>query len=229
MKIYGLQKMTLLDYPSKVAATVFLGGCDFSCPFCHNYEIVDGSAAPLMDEAELFSFLEKRKGLLDGIVITGGEPCLYKQLPDFAKKIKELGFLVKLDTNGYHPDMVEELLSQRLIDYIAMDIKNSPAKYAQTSGLKNIDIDIISKSISLIMNSNIPYEFRTTTVAEFHKNEDFEEIGKWIQGARAYYLQQFTTRDTVPDKALTAPSETDMMLFLKTVQKYVPAAELRGL
>lgn len=229
MKIYGLQKMTLLDYPSKVAATVFLGGCDFSCPFCHNYEIVDGSAAPLMDEAELFSFLEKRKGLLDGIVITGGEPCLYKQLPDFAKKIKELGFLVKLDTNGYHPDMVEELLSQRLIDYIAMDIKNSPAKYAQTSGLKNIDIEIISKSISLIMNSNIPYEFRTTTVAEFHKNEDFEEIGKWIQGAKAYYLQQFTTRDTVPDKALTAPSETDMMLFLKTVQKYVPAAELRGL
>ena len=229
MKIYGLQKMTLLDYPSKVAATVFLGGCDFSCPFCHNYEIVDGSATPLMDEAELFSFLKKRKGLLDGIVITGGEPCLYKQLPDFAKKIKELGFLVKLDTNGYHPDMVEELLSQRLIDYIAMDIKNSPAKYAQTSGLKNIDIDIISKSISLIMNSNIPYEFRTTTVAEFHKNEDFEEIGKWIQSAKAYYLQQFTTRDTVPDKALTAPSETDMMLFLKTVQKYVPAAELRGL
>ncbi|WP_408071357.1 anaerobic ribonucleoside-triphosphate reductase activating protein [Butyrivibrio sp. JL13D10] len=229
MKIHGLQKMTLLDYPSKVAATVFLGGCDFSCPYCHNYEIVDGSAAPIMDEAELFSFLAKRKGLLDGVAITGGEPCLHKELPDFISRIKEMGFLIKLDTNGYHPEMVEKLLSDRLIDYIAMDIKNSPAKYQITSGLTSIDLSIISRSISLIMNSEIPYEFRTTTIAEFHNNDDFEEISKWIAGAKAYYLQQFTPRDTVPDKSLTPPSKEDMLRYLKTVKKHVSNAELRGL
>ncbi len=228
MKIHGLQKMTLLDYPSKVAATVFLGGCDFKCPFCHNYEIVDQSAAPIMEDTELFSFLQKRKGLLDGVVITGGEPCIYKELPSLITKVRELGFSVKLDTNGNHPNVVEKLLCDKLIDYIAMDIKNSPAKYAMTCGLPSIDTETISESIDLIMNSGIEYEFRTTVVHEFHESLDFEEIGKWIRGAHAYYLQQFTDRDTVPDRTLTSPSESDMELFLKTVQKYVPNASLRG-
>ena len=228
MKIHGLQKMTLLDYPSKIAATVFLGGCDFKCPFCHNFEIVDGSMAPIMDDTELFSFLQKRKGLLDGVVITGGEPCIYSDLPILISKIKDMGFLVKLDTNGNHPEVVETLLADKAIDYIAMDIKNSPAKYSMTIGLQNINSDNISKSISLIMNSGVPYEFRTTVVHEYHEASDFEEIGKWIEGAAAYYLQQFTVRDTVPDKRLTAPTESDMKNFLKTVQKYVPKAEVRG-
>ena len=140
MKVHGLQKMTLLDYPSKVAATVFLGGCDFCCPFCHNYELVDGSASPLMDDTELFSFLEKRKGLLDGVVITGGEPCLNSSLRDLIIRIKEMGFLVKLDTNGNHPDVLKSLLDDGLIDYIAMDVKNSPAKYAATTGHQNKDL-----------------------------------------------------------------------------------------
>ena len=126
MKIHGLQKMTLLDYPSKVAATVFLGGCDFCCPFCHNYELIDGTAAPLMDDNELFSFLKKRKGLLDGVVITGGEPCLRSDLKNLIANIKAMGFLIKLDTNGNHPDVVRELLDEKLLDYIAMDVKNSP-------------------------------------------------------------------------------------------------------
>jgi pyruvate formate lyase activating enzyme len=228
MKIHGLQKMTLLDYPSKVAATVFLGGCDFRCPYCHNFEIVDGSMAPIMDDTELFAFLQKRKGLLDGVVITGGEPCIYKELPSLISEIKGMGYLVKLDTNGNHPHVVKSLLSEDLIDYIAMDIKNSPAKYSLTSGLPTVDANTIKKSIDLIMNSGIDYEFRTTVIHEHHNVSDFEEIGKWIEGAKAYYLQQFTDRDTVPDKTLTSPSKEDMQLFLKTVQKYVPAAALRG-
>ena len=229
MKIHGLQKMTLLDYPSKVAATVFLGGCDFCCPFCHNYELVDGTAAPVMDDTELFSFLEKRKGLLDGVVITGGEPCLHSSLTDLITHIKNMGFLVKLDTNGYHPEIVRNLLSANLIDYIAMDIKNSREKYAITSGKKNIDTSILSESIDIIMNSGIDYEFRTTAIKELHSAEDFDEIGKWIQDARAYYIQQFTERDTVPDKSLTSPTESDMNAYLTAVKKHVPNSYLRGI
>jgi pyruvate formate lyase activating enzyme len=229
MTIHGLQKMTLLDYPEHIACTVFLGGCDFRCHYCHNFELVDGSAAPIMDDDSFFKFLEKRQGLLDGVTVTGGEPLLRKDITRFIKKIKEMGFKVKLDTNGYHPDRLQELYREKLLDYVAMDIKNPLQKYGITTGVDNLDTGRILKSISVIMSSDIPYEFRTTVVKELHSDEDFEEIGRMISGASHYYLQQFTERDTVPDKHLTSPSSEDMERYLEIVKTHVPEAMLRGI
>ena len=228
MLIHGLQKMTLLDYPGYVACTVFLSGCDFRCPYCHNFELVDGSAPPIMDEEDLFSFREKRKGLLDGVAITGGEPCLNKDLPALLKRIREMGFMTKLDTNGNHQEMLKKLLDEELLDYVAMDIKNSPEKYAMTIGKDKIDLAPIRESISLIMGSKIVYEFRTTVVDEFHKISDFEEIGAMIEGAKRYFIQPFTDRDTVPFGNLHAPGKADLEAYLALVRRYVPNAELRG-
>lgn len=228
MLIHGLQKMTLLDYPGYVACTVFLNGCDFRCPYCHNFELVDGTAQPLMDDEEFFAFLGKRKGLLDGVCISGGEPLLHKDIEVFIRKIKEMGYKVKLDTNGYHLDMLKKLVDEGLLDYIAMDIKNSLAKYAITAGFPNIDTSIIKKSISIIMNCGVDYEFRTTVVGGLHEIEDFEQMGSMIQNAKAYYLQQFTMRDTVPDRGLYSPSSEEMEAFLKVARKHVDSALLRG-
>ncbi len=228
MKIHGLAKMTLLDFPGRVACTVFLGACDFRCPYCHNFELVDGSAPPVMDEEDLFSFLEKRKGLLDGVAVTGGEPCLNKDLPALLRRIRQMGYMTKLDTNGNHPDMLKKLLDEDLLDYVAMDIKNSPDKYAITIGKDKIDLAPIRESISLIMGSKIDYEFRTTVVDEFHKISDFEEIGAMIEGAKRYFIQPFTDRDTVPFGNLHAPGKADLEAYLALVRRYVPNAELRG-
>ena len=228
MLIHGLQKMTLLDYPGYVACTVFLNGCDFRCPYCHNFELVNGTAEPIMDEDEFFGFLGKRKGLLDGVCISGGEPLLHKDIETFIRKIREMGYKIKLDTNGYHPDMLKKLIDEELLDYIAMDIKNSIAKYSMTVNIPNIDTTTIKKSISIIMNSGVDYEFRTTVVGGLHEMDDFEQIGPMIQGAKAYYLQQFTMRDTVPSRELYSPSPEDMEAFLKVVKKYVDPALLRG-
>ncbi len=228
MLIHGLQKMTLLDYPGYVACTVFLNGCDFRCPYCHNFELVDGTAKALMSDEDFFAFLGKRKGLLDGVCISGGEPLLHKNIEDFIKKIREMGYKVKLDTNGYHPGMLKNLIDNGLLDYIAMDIKNSFAKYPVTTGNPDIDTSIIKKSISIIMNSDVDYEFRTTVVGGLHEPDDLEQIGAAIRGARAYYLQQFTMRDTVPDRGLYSPSADDMEVYLKVVKKNVASALLRG-
>lgn len=221
--------MTLLDYPEKVAATVFLGGCDFRCPFCHNFELVDGSAEGIMTDKELFSFLEKRKGLLDGVTITGGEPCLRKDLKELIRNIKNIGYLVKLDTNGYSPDVLEDLLDSGLIDYVAMDIKNSFAKYELTTGVKELDLSKIQRSISLLLTGSIDYEFRTTVINEFHEDSDFVAIGDIIAGAKAYFLQQYIQRDTVPDQTLTSPTPESMQRFLTIVRPKVPNAALRGI
>ena len=229
MLIHGLQKMTLLDFPEHIACTVFLGGCDFRCPYCHNFELVDGSAAPLMDDEKFFGFLEKRHGLLDGVAITGGEPLMRTDIADFIRKIRAMGFKVKLDTNGYHPERLQELYREGLLDYVAMDIKNSLPTYGVTVGVDSLDTERILKSISIIMTSGIPYEFRTTVVHELHSDEDFIAIGQMIKGASRYYLQQYTERDTVPDKSLTAPSEEDMERYLGIVKAFVPEAALRGL
>lgn len=228
MKIYGLQKMTLLDFPGHVACTVFLGGCDFRCPYCHNFELADGTAKPVMDEEEFLSFLKKRQGLLDGVAITGGEPCLYKDLPELVKKIRELGFMVKLDTNGYHPQLLKQILDEKLIDYAAMDIKNSPEKYAVTCGVESVEMDTIRTSINLLMESGIDYEFRTTVVEEFHEAADFEEMGKMIRGAKRYFLQSFTDRDSVPFGNLHAPSKESLEQYLSIMKKYVPDSAIRG-
>ena len=229
MKIHGLQKMTLLDYPGRVACTVFLGGCDMRCPFCHNAELIDGTAAPIMEEEELLRFLEKRKGLLDGVAFTGGEPTLRKDLPDLLRKVKAMGYPVKLDTNGMHPDMLRALLEEELIDYVAMDIKNSPEKYALTAGLDSLDLGPVFESIEILKNSSIEYEFRTTVVDELHNADDFEAIGKMIAGARAYFMQAFTDRDTVVYGNFHAPTKKCMESYLSVVQKYVPNSELRGI
>ena len=228
MKIHGLQKMTLLDYPGRVACTVFLGGCDMRCPFCHNAELLDGTAPPVMGEEELIGFLEKRRGLLDGVAITGGEPLLQKDLPGLAARIRELGYPVKLDTNGTHPDRLQRMIREDLVQYVAMDIKNSPERYAETAGLQTIDLAPGRESAAMLMEGNTEYEFRTTTVAELHDDQSFEKIGEWIQGARHYYLQRFTDRETVPFAGLHAPTHEQMRRWAEIVRPYVPSVMLRG-
>lgn len=229
MQIHGLQKMTLLDFPGLVACTVFLGGCDFRCPFCHNYELATGAAPALMDDGELLSFLEKRRGLLDGVAITGGEPCLRPELPDLLKRIRALGYAVKLDTNGSHPRMLAGLLQAGLVDYVAMDVKNSPEKYPRTVGLASPDLAPIGESIALLMRGSVDYEFRTTVVEELHAAEDFEAIASWIDGARRYALQPFADRDTVPFDGLHAPSREAMAGYLEIVRPHVKEAFIRGM
>ncbi len=228
MKIHGLQKMTLLDYPGKVACTVFFGGCDMRCPYCHNAELLDGSAPSVMSDEELLDFLKKRKGLLDGVAITGGEPLLQKDLPDLAARIRELGYPIKLDTNGNHPDRLDRMIRDGLVQYAAMDIKNSPERYAETIGLPAFDITPIKESVAILLEGRTDYEFRTTTVAEFHDDESFEKIGPWIRGAKRYFLQKFTDRDTVPFGGLHAPEDEQMRRWAGIVRPYVPAVELRG-
>ena len=228
MKLHGLQKMTLLDFPGRVACTVFLGGCDFRCPFCHNYELVDGTAPALMEDAEFFAFLEKRRGLLDGVAITGGEPCLHRDLPEFMRRVKSMGFAVKLDTNGTHPAMLRAILQDGLADYIAMDIKNSPEKYARTAGLERIDLSPVRESVELLMQGDTDFEFRTTVVDELHEAADFDAIGCWISGAKHYFLQAFTDRDSVPFGGLHAPSAEKLREYLAIARKYVPDSQLRG-
>lgn len=228
MKIYGLQKMTLLDFPGHVACTVFLNGCDFRCPFCHNFELAEGKSQPVMTLEELLSFLSKRQGLLDGVAFTGGEPCLHPDLPDLMRQIRDMGFQIKLDTNGYHPALLDKILKEGLADYVAMDIKNAPEKYAATAGMEKLDLQIIRESVSLLMSGPCAYEFRTTVVKEFHEEQDFHLIGEWIRGAQNYFLQAFTDRETVPFGNLHACSEEEMRKFAQTAKEYVQNCELRG-
>ncbi len=229
MNIHGLQKMTLLDFPGRVACTVFLGGCDLRCPFCHNAELIDGTAEPIMDETGLLAFLEKRKGLLDGVAFTGGEPTLRSDLPDLLRRIKAMGYPVKLDTNGMHPKRLKALLDEGLLDYVAMDVKAGPQNYAHTCGLEKIDLGPINESISILMNAGIDYEFRTTVVDELHTIRDFEAIAQWIAGAKAYYLQAFTDRDTVVYENFHAPTRECMETYAAVVRKTVPNTSLRGI
>lgn len=229
MKLYGLQKMTLLDFPGRVACTVFLGGCDFRCPFCHNYELAELRVPPVMEEAEFFAFLVKRKGLLDGVAVTGGEPCLWPDLPDFLQRIRDLGFAVKLDTNGAHPAVLDQVLRRSLADYLAMDIKNSPAKYAKTAGLAKLELAPVRESARLLMERAKDYEFRTTVVNELHEETDFEEIGLWLRGARKYFLQPFADRDSVPFSGFTAPAKERLERYAQIMRKYVPYVQIRGM
>ena len=229
MKIHGLQKMTLLDFPGKVACTVFLGGCDLRCPFCHNAELIDGAAPAVMEEEELLAFLKKRQGLLEGVALTGGEPLLRgDDLLRLAEKIRELGYPLKLDTNGTHPERLQKIIDRGLVSYVAMDIKNSPEIYAETCGLSQMDLAPVRESVSLLMEGRTDYEFRTTTMAELHDAESFRKIGEWIRGAKRYYLQKFTDRDTVPFEGFHAPADGEMAQYLAIAREYVPEAEIRG-
>lgn len=228
MKINGIQKLTLLDYPGHTACTVFLAGCDLRCPFCHNSELISAAAPAVMEEEELFSFLNKRKGILDGVAFTGGEPLLRPELPDVMARIRELGYLVKLDTNGTHPERLAAILAQGLADYVAMDIKNSPERYAETAGVETVDTEKITESISLLTGSTIDYEFRTTVTEQLHDAESFRKIGPWIRGANHYFLQAFADRDTVVYAGFSAPSPEKMQEYADLVRPYVREAGLRG-
>ena len=229
MKIHGLQKMTLLDFPGKVACTVFLSGCDMRCPFCHNAELIDGTAPAVMEEEELLAFLKKRTGLLEGVAITGGEPLLRDDTIVLMEKIRDLGYPVKLDTNGTHPDRLRKILDRGLAAYVAMDIKNSPDRYAVTAGLEKLDLAPVRESVSLLMEGRTDYEFRTTVVAELHDGDSFRGIGEWIRGARRYYLQKFTDRDTVPFGGFHAPEDAKMLEYAAIAREYVPSAVIRGM
>lgn len=229
MIISGIQKTSLIDYPRKICTVLFTRGCNFSCGFCHNPELVKRSLylKPL-DNNEVLSFLAKRRRTIDAVTITGGEPTLHRDLPQFIKQIKDLGYLIKLDTNGSNPDMIQQLLSQKLITYFAMDIKNSPHKYRQTTN-RTIDIKSIKKSVKLIMNSGINYEFRTTVVPGLHTEKDFEAIGKWLAGAKRYYLQAFRPAKTLdPDFGNIKPfTQKQIAIFKEILEKHSIKAYIR--
>lgn len=222
MLIKGIQKTTLVDYPGKIACTVFLWGCDFACPFCQNKSLVKGlESLPTIGENELLDFLKKKAKYLEGIVISGGEPTIHKDLPSLLKRIKsETGIAVKLDTNGANPKMLELLLEEGLVDYIAMDIKSSPRKYCLAAG-KNVDLEKIKKSAQIIMNGKIDYEFRTTVVPDFFTAEDALEIAQWLEGADLYILQQFIPSENCLDKDFSkkTPYPDSKLFEFQTIMK----------
>ncbi|MBQ7097179.1 MAG: anaerobic ribonucleoside-triphosphate reductase activating protein [Clostridia bacterium] len=228
MKIGGLMKMTLLDYPGKIACTVFLEGCNFRCPFCHNLPIVDSCSSDKMSEEEFFTFLTKRQGLLDGVCVTGGEPLLNPGIFDFLKKIKDLGFNVKLDTNGSLPKKLREIVGLGLCDYVAMDIKNSPAKYSETSGCHKITFDSVRDSIDFLKASEIPHEFRTTVVKEFHTSEDVAEIARIIGKDENYFIQPFRDGETVIQRGLTEFDSEELKELLEEAREFAPKTQIRG-
>ncbi len=231
MLLKGLQKLTLLDFPGKMACTVFTGGCNFKCPFCHNASLVLSDRvreSATLPEEEFFAFLAKRRGILEGVCITGGEPTLSPDIIPFLNKIKDMGFLVKLDTNGYRPDVVRDIISENVIDYLAMDIKNSKEKYAMTVGISNFDISPIEKSCDILMNSGIDFEFRTTLTRELHTKEDIIAIGKWLAGPEKYFLQTFADSGDLIDSAFSGYDESETKSLLKLLKTYIPSAEIRG-
>lgn len=230
MILKGLQKMTLLDYPGKVAATVFTGGCNMRCPFCHNAPLVlFPNEVETVSTEDFFAFLKKRQGILDGVCVTGGEPLLQADIADFLGKIRSLGFSVKLDTNGTNPQKLRELIDARLVDYVAMDIKNAPSRYAETVGIDGFDLSPIFDSVSLLISDVVDYEFRTTVVRELHSEEDLLAIAAWIKNAKRYYLQGYIDSGHLISDGLSGYSAQDMEKLLLSVQKILPVTELRGI
>lgn len=229
MQIYGFNKTTLLDYPEHVAATVFTGVCNFRCPFCHNGGLVlSPNPEERIEEEEVLSYLKKRKGILEGVCITGGEPTLQKDLRDFICKVKDMGYLVKLDTNGYRPLVLWNLMQEGLLDYVAMDIKASKENYAVAAGVEDLDISRIEESVGILKGDKVPYEFRTTVVKGIHSIEEFEEIGQFLAGSRAYYLQQYRENDNVIVQGYDAFSKAEMESMALLARKYIDKVVLRG-
>lgn len=225
----GFQKLTLLDYPGKVACTLFTKGCNFYCPFCHNASLVENDAdgAEYTDEY-ILDYLKKRKGILEGVCITGGEPLIHPEIEGFIKKVKESGYFVKLDTNGSFPKKLIMLAEQGLIDYVAMDIKNAFYKYPKTSGCENLNISLIEQSIDFLLKGTIDYEFRTTVVNELHTPSDIEKIAKRISGTKKYFLQNFVDSGNIIEKNLSPVPENELKNMLVSATKYVKTASIRG-
>lgn len=230
MIIAGLQKLTLLDYPGRVACTVFTPGCNFRCPFCHNAPLVLPEQMGIdTTEEEVLSFLKKRVGVLDGVAVTGGEPLLHKDIPAFLEKVKALGYSVKLDSNGSFPALLKSLVRDGLVDRVAMDIKNSPALYGMTVGLEHFDIRNVEQSKDFLLEGAVDYEFRTTVVKGIHTQESLIEAAKWICGAKEYYLQQFKdSGNVIAIDGLGAFDEKEMHELCRAVREYVPSAQVRG-
>ena len=232
--IAGLQKMTLLDFPGKVACTLFLQGCNFRCPFCHNSELIPRHGEALMDMDAFLAFLEKRKGMLDGVCVSGGEPTLCPELESLLGRIKAMGYAVKLDTNGSRPDVLKALVQKGLVDYVAMDVKNSPALYPKTLGFDRYDLEGVEESLRFLIEGNADYELRTTVVSQLHSSDSMEEMGQWLSSLlapkkpRQLWLQYFTDRDTVLFSGLTPPSREEMENYRSILTPHVEKIAIRG-
>ena len=229
MKVSGLQKVTLLDYPGKVAATVFLGGCNFRCPYCHNASLVKLTPrTPDLPENELFSFLRKRKGLIDGVCVSGGEPLMQDGIEAFIEAIKALGYPVKLDTNGSYPAKLKSLVEHRLVDYVAMDVKNSPGKYSKTAGVRDDFLPFVRESAAYLLGGSVDYEFRTTVVKTLHSAGDFTQIGKWLRGAKRYFLQNYRDSEDVLTQGLPGVDTADLEAYAETLRPYIQDVRIRS-
>ena len=228
MRIDGLQTLTLLDYPGKVACTVFTSGCNMRCPFCHNASVVCGEVPPFMEKEEFFAFLKKRTGVLDGVCVTGGEPLLQEGLIPFLLEVKEKGFTTKLDTNGLLHDRLRAVVEAGAVDYVAMDIKNCKARYAETAGVPGLDLAPIEKSVQFLMEGSVDYEFRTTVVKELHNKADFDEIGRWLKGAKRYFLQSFKDSGDILSPGLSPMEKADLLEIRDRLRAEIPGVELRG-
>lgn len=229
MHIHGLQKLSMVDYPGKIAATVFTGGCNLRCPFCHNALLVTRlTESPRIDTEEVLHFLRSRRGLLDGVVLTGGEPLLQSDATDFLAQLKDMGFAVKLDTNGCFPDTLSRILEAGFVDYVAMDIKNSKEKYAATVGVPDFDLTPVEESVRLLLEGNTDFEFRTTVVRELHTAQDLKSIGQWIRGAKRYFLQNFEDSGNLITAGFHGFSEEEIRVLSRRAEPYVEYIGVRG-
>ena len=230
MNISGIQKLTLLDFPGKLACTVFTSGCNFRCPFCHNASLVLPGMSDHIDEQEVFSFLKKREGILEGVCITGGEPCLQPDLETFIRKVRDIGFSVKLDTNGSFPEKLSSLLEKGLLDYVAMDIKTSKERYSEVCGVQNERLfENVQKSVEILKSSSVPHEFRTTTARELQTKEDFEKIGRWLSGEKRYFIQQYEASGELVGDEMTPYEKEELTEFAKLMKNFVENVEIRGI
>lgn len=229
MVIHGLKKFSLLDYPGKVACTLFTAGCNFRCPYCYNASlVVDTYKNREILPEDIYTFLENGRGMLNGICLTGGEPLIQRGIEEFLNRVREMGYAVRLDTNGSFPDKLKRLVSEGLISYVAMDLKNSKESYGKTVGIEDYDVGNVCRSVEYLLSGVIPYEFNTTVVLELHQRSDFESIGRWIEGADQYFLQRFIDTESVMRKGLHRYNENIMRQALDIVKERVPSARLRG-
>ncbi len=230
MKIHGFNKLTLLDYPGKMAATIFLGHCNFRCPFCQNGGLVlNPDKEPVIPTEEVLKVLKKRQGILDGVCITGGEPTLHPDLPDFISQIKQLGYAVKLDTNGSHPQVIKELVERKFIDYVAMDIKNAPCRYAETAGVSHLNLQAVKESVEFLLSEAVYYEFRTTVTRQLHTEVEFRQIGEWIAGCKRYFLQGYQESSQVISPVFSAYTREELEVFRELLSEYISDVQIRGL
>ena len=228
MKVFGFEKLSMVDFPGHLCCTVFTGGCNFKCPFCQNSDLVKMQNLREINQDEIFSYLSKRKGVIDSLCISGGEPTIYPDLEQFIVKIKSLGFLVKLDTNGTNYEMLKRLIENNLVDYVAMDIKNSLSAYGETAGTNFVDLENIKKSVELLKRNLVDYEFRTTLVKQFHSTSTITEMANLLDGAKRIFLQHFVDNGTCLQKGLNEVEKQDAEKFLDILKNHVNHVELRG-